>query len=677
MASYDTWDKIDEEEDQELQDFSAYETNRDVILFCIDCSPSMLELYDDPVYEGVQTCHLYKALDAAMQIEKKKIISGPNDSIGILLFNTTRKTEITKGQGAEIKKGTFLYQPISLLSAPKVLELAQLLEACQEDPEELRKTLPPLETGRVPMGDVFTSCNWVLRDGAPKTASKRIFLITDEDSPHPNKKGNNQLATSARTTLIDLAQAGVTVEPFFIGTEEKPFDVAKFYRSVLLPNNVEEEEDLQEGASVLPESISISRIEDLLSQMRFREVPKRALFSVPFQLADGFTIGIKGYGLVTEQKIGAYKHFYDLGDRMEVASSVPETMDEDRQTPVAKPKIMLGVDLGGASAQDKEQTPLDGEPPAFGARVVKAGNRPFFTADEVRSFRTMELEPGIKLLGFKDKEELHFEDNVKHSQFVYPDEMAYSGSKRTFSALLKSMVKKDKIAIALCLTRRNATPSFCALLPQVAKPSSAQDMSYKILTWSQEEFTDKSGWTDPAGFHVIPLPFADDIRQANDEVAHRASQELQDTAFAWVDKLVVKNGSYPPDSYPNPTLAFFHDQLEATAFREEYDPDSFEDLTLPPVKQIHKRAGALLRKWKEALSHDETVNAVAPATGTKRKAEAAVPLDEDEVRKMHEKGTLAKLRVSELKEFLGSKGQPNSGLKAVLVERVETWLSQN
>lgn len=39
-------------------------------------------------------------------------------------------------------------------------------------------------------------------------------------------------------------------------------------------------------------------------------------------------------------------------------------------------------------------------------------------------------------------------------------------------------------------------------------------------------------------------------------------------------------------------LAFFHDQLEATAFREEYDPDSFEDLTLPPVKQIHKVRGA-------------------------------------------------------------------------------------
>lgn len=27
----------------------------------------------------------------------------------------------------------------------------------------------------------------------------------------------------------DLIQAGVSIEPFFISTEEKPFDVSKFY----------------------------------------------------------------------------------------------------------------------------------------------------------------------------------------------------------------------------------------------------------------------------------------------------------------------------------------------------------------------------------------------------------------------------------------------------------------
>lgn len=48
----------------------------------------MLELYDDPKYEDLKTCHLFAALEAAMQIEKKKIIVGPNDSVGIMLFNT-------------------------------------------------------------------------------------------------------------------------------------------------------------------------------------------------------------------------------------------------------------------------------------------------------------------------------------------------------------------------------------------------------------------------------------------------------------------------------------------------------------------------------------------------------------------------------------------------------------
>ena len=31
-----------------------------------------------------------------------------------------------------------------------------------------------------------------------------------------------------------------------------------------------------------------------------------------------------------------------------------------------------------------------------------------------------------------------------------------------------------------------------------------------------------------------------------------ATEEAKDSARAWIDKLCVKNGSYPPDSYPNP-----------------------------------------------------------------------------------------------------------------------------
>ena len=61
-----------------------------------------------------------------------------------------------------------------------------------------------------------------------------------------------------------------------------------------MPTNTEDIDE-EEDTTVLPESISISKIEDLLAQMRFHEVPKRAMFSVPFQLGEGFTIGVKGF----------------------------------------------------------------------------------------------------------------------------------------------------------------------------------------------------------------------------------------------------------------------------------------------------------------------------------------------------------------------------------------------
>ena len=48
----------------------------------------MLELYEDPRYEDVQTCKLLTALEAAMQIQKRKVLVGPNDAVGIMLFNT-------------------------------------------------------------------------------------------------------------------------------------------------------------------------------------------------------------------------------------------------------------------------------------------------------------------------------------------------------------------------------------------------------------------------------------------------------------------------------------------------------------------------------------------------------------------------------------------------------------
>ncbi|KAF8214120.1 hypothetical protein K438DRAFT_1956212 [Mycena galopus ATCC 62051] len=44
----------------------------------------------------------------------------------------------------------------------------------------------------------------------------------------------------------------------------------------------------------------------------------------------------------------------------------------------------------------------------------------------------------------------------------------------------------------------------------------------------------------------------------------------------------------PPDLYPNPALAYRNAQLQATAFGEEFDAESFQDLTAPKVDMTHK-----------------------------------------------------------------------------------------
>lgn len=60
--------------------------------------------------------------------------------------------------------------------------------------------------------------------------------------------------------------------------------------------------------------------------------------------------------------------------------------------------------------------------------------------------------------------------------------------------------------------------------------------------------------------------------RGNLRLGHAASDELKDAARKWIDKLLVKNGSYPPDSYPNPgelptyiPLSPFHRALNITA----------------------------------------------------------------------------------------------------------------
>lgn len=127
------------------------------------------------------------------------------------------------------------------------------------------------------------------------------------------------------------------------------------------------------------------------------------------------------------------------------------------------------------------------------------------------------MKPCIKLLGFKPrKENLRFHETVKHSYFLQPNEDACIGSRRTFIALLRSMVAKDVIGYAVMLARVSARPQICVLLAQVSRSRLAfiAASADAVNRLQKEELDETTGHqTKAPGIHVCQLPFADDMRE--------------------------------------------------------------------------------------------------------------------------------------------------------------------
>ncbi|KAF8599114.1 Ku DNA-binding complex, Ku70 subunit [Ceratobasidium sp. AG-I] len=641
MPPYESdWRIQDDDEEVELEE-QGYNSQKDTVLFCINVTPSILEIREPPPSQGPAPSKpgrsaLEVIFQAAVDLQKRKIIHGPGDSFGILLFNSSET------QGDIVKQNMYLYQPVSQINAPDVQKLLQLLNEAEDNPQHFSTLFSPSEK-RVTMINVFQTCNHVLRDGAPKASGKRIFLFTDDDDP---ELGNEQTIGSTQKIVEDLYDLGITIQPFFMASPGQPFNVHNFYASVLARSHDDVGDDVTLNVH--------ESFEAVLADMRIHEATKRALFNIPMQFGDGFSIGIKGYGLVTEQKKGTYRYFANMGKSIEEATAKTTYVDEEQETEIPKDSIVFGYQFGtgGPESTEVDEDAMDDDAPRH-----KVKDKVFYTPDEMKLFRSFELSPGIKILGFKDLNSLAFDANIKHSIFLHPNEAAVTGSIRTFKALLDSMLSKQKYALTRCLLRKNSSPVFCAMLPQ------AEVMEDNIQV-------------DPAGFHLIPLPFADDIRQPTVDKSAHCSPELRKAAVNIIERLKYSSG-YDPEAIPNPSLALHYGFLQAEAFAEEYNPEeSFNDRSAPRFRAIHKKAGAYMDAWKEALSLDPEAEemAVEPKAGVKRKATA---VDEVVVRAHFDDDTLNKLTVEQLKSYLKTHSQPSSGRKNDLIERVQDWCANH
>ncbi|KAI4179259.1 MAG: hypothetical protein L6R41_007944, partial [Letrouitia leprolyta] len=311
-----------------------------------------------------------------------------------------------------------------------------------------------------------------------------------------------------------------------------------------------------------------------------------------------------------------------------------------------------------------------------------------FTQEEISSLRNFG-EPVIRIIGFKPISMLPIWANLKPATFIYPSEEDYVGSTRVFAALHQQLLSSKKMGIVWYIARTNAAPVIAALYPGAEQRTSSSNNE------------DNSGTqTMPPGLWLIPLPYADDIRQ-NPELASeviRAPESLIDRMRTVIQQLQLPKAKYDPMKYPNPALQWHYRILQALALDEEL-PEQAEDKTVPRYRQIEKGGGVYALVWGWVLGEWhrewEKENGAVGLTmgvgaGSKRAAgddgggakrvkvdkDAKDAVGDEGMEKAFGRNGVGKLTVPVLQGWLRGKGLDAKGKKGELVERVEEWFER-
>jgi ATP-dependent DNA helicase 2 subunit 1 len=163
------------------------------------------------------------ALKCAYALMQQRIISNPNDMMGVLLYGT----EKSRFQGDDNDRGGLAYPHCYLLTDLDVPTAGDVktLRTLIEDEEESKNLLVPSKEP-VSMANVLFCANQIFTTKAPNFSSRRLFIVTDDDDPHANDKA---LKSSAAVRAKDLYDLGVIIELFPISRPNSAFDRAKFY----------------------------------------------------------------------------------------------------------------------------------------------------------------------------------------------------------------------------------------------------------------------------------------------------------------------------------------------------------------------------------------------------------------------------------------------------------------
>lgn len=171
------------------------------------------------------------ALKSAYKVMQQRIISNPKDQMGIILFGTEKTKYLDMDGKATVLSypHCYVYTPLDVPSAEDVKQLRSLVQDQEDDDQVL---VPSPDGARIT--DLLFCANQIFTLKAPNFGSRRLFIITDNDDPHPGEKDASEASFNRAKDLYDL---GVTIEVFPITHGDAKFDLTKFYDVRLADNH--------------------------------------------------------------------------------------------------------------------------------------------------------------------------------------------------------------------------------------------------------------------------------------------------------------------------------------------------------------------------------------------------------------------------------------------------------
>lgn len=427
-----------------------------------------------------------------------------------------------------------------------------------------------------------------------------------------------------------MRDLGISLDLFSISHKgQADFDMESFWIDILFLFGVDEGELFSSSSS--SSSRTGEKVDELMTLVRRKENRKRALARMRFTLGEGMEIAIKLFSLLMEAKKG--HHVWVDGETGEPMKPFTEYVNPQTGALVDTQSMRYYLDFGGSKA--------------------------IFTKEETVVMKDFG-PPGLTLIGFKDRTAvLALPLTLTHSTFVHPDEFEVRGSICVFSALLATMLRLDRVALCRCIPRKGAPPRLVVLVPQL-------------------EILDDAGTVSlPGGFHLIVLPFADDIRtikltdaKIKDHISPGPDQLR--VLGEVMEKLKLTSG-FDPQAYENPALQKHFANLQALALEHDV-PNHMEDQTVPKVAAMLKRAGKQLQELITVFPGEDSEGnkRASPEKEDCRTAES--PLEPSDIVKgletIDDKNELQRYTVKELKEYLVQGGVEPGRLKADIVQQV-------